>query len=701
MQYLLRTMCWALIVATCAGCSDRAPRESDGVAISEFPLVTFEWFRELRSARQLPELPRHVINLGAVPSQGMLRLGVLQDGNLVDEGIARVYVGRRLVKTLDFGQRRGWVDFRVDVSGGEGEDRCQIVFESTPPLWLGPCEIVDLEETAEKALPNVLVLLIDTLRLDHLGLYGYERDTSPNLDALAREGTVFTQLMPQSSWTRPSVASLLTSTYPSVHGGRTRHDKLRAGLPSLAGALEDIGYESHLLMTNPNCLPVWGFGEDFFRFIDVHSKDYQEIDVDRMALRRAKTTLELLEGKPWFMYVHIMGPHDPYEAPDEYFGRFESDTSDLNAEDEKTQIHIDRYDEEILYSDDLVGRLLDYMKKMDLYDNTTIVVLSDHGEEFMEHGARGHGKSLYEELLRVPLIIKPPLGAWTVGTRIDSLVETVDIAPTLLEISGAEVPERFQGSSFLRLLRGESLPPKTGYASLQIDRFSIRAAKRESHKFIRNLVDGTDGWYDLSKDPGEHRPVLTEPDWGIPLERLVAKRAVQGGSGLHLLITRGTERLDISATLSGENLGAPEVDSLAWENEVERSNGTVQVDLAKGNARRVHARIVESNGKVRQPYVHVRLAVEPEDLISINLSMNGEAVEREYFSAGEDRSRIGLDGAPFRVTEVEAQPDFYDLAVLPHTFGVYVWYVADTESLDDSEVPSDVLEALKALGYVD
>ena len=194
------------------------------------------------------------------------------------------------------------------------------------------------------------------------------------------------------------------------------------------------GFETQGLVTNPGCLPVWGIGDEFMFYGDVESRRYRHRD-DTEVTDRAIEAARFAAGRPWFFYVHAMGPHAPYEPPGEYATMFQSPTVDGDPLAMERLTALNLYDGEIACTDMHFGRLINELKTLGLYDNTIIIFLSDHGEEFREHGGDYHGKTLYEEQLRVPLLIKLPHSA-RAGERRNDLIEMVDVAPTILDLVG-------------------------------------------------------------------------------------------------------------------------------------------------------------------------------------------------------------------------------------------------------------------------
>ena len=330
---------------------------------------------------------------------------------------------------------------------------------------------------ADEALlerPNMLLIMIDTLRADHLGSYGFPGPISPQMDALASESVLFEEAFTSASWTRASIASLFTSMTPSGHSCDVKVAMLPDDVTTIAEVLQDKGYVTGGLPNNINVTRSFNFqqGFDWFQYqapayiagatesssqLSMYNvvrkiRDrltggkkriedyYQPADV---VLGNAKRFISANKAQRWFSFVHLMEPHDPYfERPftGKGVGRAEMEfpPKELEASIRKA------YQQEITAMDGDLGRFFEWLKAEDLYDNTTIVITSDHGEEFLEHGGWWHGTTLYDEQLHVPLIVKLPNGKWG-GTRVPWQVRQMDTAATLAVLGGAVVPMEWQG----------------------------------------------------------------------------------------------------------------------------------------------------------------------------------------------------------------------------------------------------------------
>ncbi len=263
-----------------------------------------------------------------LPRNRMFRLAFTPQGFGDSPARAEVYVGGKRIAYAEAENKEQFTTMALDLSRYDTARGARVRFESQSDLYLATCEFVEAEKArydddAASPRPNVLIFLVDTMRPDHLGCYGFSRATSPHLDALAADGIRFTNAISQSSWTRPSVASLLTSTFPEIHGAKDRADIMRGDLATIESTLGENGYETQGFMTNATCLPMWGFGLDFSRYVDVNSysmdpgRDAEVVNETIAALREAG-------GGNWFYYVHAIGPHEPYDPPAPYNTMYQS-----------------------------------------------------------------------------------------------------------------------------------------------------------------------------------------------------------------------------------------------------------------------------------------------------------------------------------------------------------------------------------------
>jgi arylsulfatase A-like enzyme len=381
---------------------------------------------------------------------------------------------------------------------------------------------------------NVLIYLIDTLRADHLGVYGYDLDTSPHLDAFAKDSVVFTDARAQSSWTRSSVASIFTGLHPRSHNVNGRADKLSPRALTLSTLLSASGYQTTGIITNGNVSKSFGFEIGFDRYEYLRELRTREIHVLSDAVNeRATRWLDQRDpSRPFFLYLHTADPHDPYTPRSPFRERFVESPQfpdlvrltallerGVPAEDVQAVSHELRalYDAEIAFNDEQFGTLVQELKSRGLYDSTMIIVVSDHGEEFQDHGSWGHGKTLYEEQLAVPLIMKLP-GQRHAGRTVGQPAQHVDLMPTILALLDLPIPPEVQGQSLWPAIATESTDRDTGsVAYLNLDGRAMESLQLGALKMIRFPPHETASQvevFDLATDPAElanlagERPVL-------------------------------------------------------------------------------------------------------------------------------------------------------------------------------------------------
>jgi arylsulfatase A-like enzyme/uncharacterized membrane protein YbhN (UPF0104 family) len=390
--------------------------------------------------------------------------------------------------------------------------------------------------------PNVVLVMVDTLRADHLSLYGYGRETTPQFEALAQESVVFRNAFAQASWTRPSVATILTGRYPSSHQAVTKPDGLPDEVETLAEVLRAEGYRTGAVVTNYNLAPYFNFhqGFDDYTYLEPQRLLWADDNAAKLALyellrrvavrfpRRltpdqfyqdAEVTtdaaLDWLQevspsAAPYFLFVTYMDPHDPYfRRPLDGYAIGRSFNAHPSAEqaDELREL----YDGEITYWDSHLGRLLASLRQRPDWHRTIVVVCSDHGEEFFEHGGWYHGTTLYDEQLWVPLVVRLPdseLG----GAVEDRWVGLIDIAPTMARLAGAVVPEGMRQGHDLFSVAGTEGAPRRLFAEEDHEGNRLRSVRfrqeNEDWKYIEANADNRRGLepqelYELRQDRGE------------------------------------------------------------------------------------------------------------------------------------------------------------------------------------------------------
>ncbi len=373
---------------------------------------------------------------------------------------------------------------------------------------------------------SYLVIVVDSLRADHMSAYGYERETTPVLDAISADGLRFEQPLAQAPWTKPSVASIFTGTYSGVHrvlsaktvvDGKPLTDSLSSKFVTLAEAVKQAGLATAGFGMKLHLRAQYGFDQGF----DAYDMEVGDAAAINGALVR---WLKRRDPERFFVYLHYNDPHYPY-SPGEEWGRFGTvePTIQINGDTKRaiqggtmelTEEHAqelrDAYDGEILYNDHEIGRLLEAIRHRG-YSNVLVIFTADHGEEFLDHGDITHGQSLYAELLRVPMILGGSgLPDAARGTVRPEPVQTIDVYNTILDLEGLPVPPFVQGRSFAPLLRGEPWTPAEAYSQRPLEDTVVDASGR--YKLIRYLETGETRLFDLLEDPGELRPLVEGHD---------------------------------------------------------------------------------------------------------------------------------------------------------------------------------------------
>lgn len=371
------------------------------------------------------------------------------------------------------------------------------------------------------ARPNVLLISADTLRADHVGANGYPRATTPNVDRLARAGVNFREAYSQAPNTAPSHTSVLSSLYPSAHGVFNHGQTLDEDVVTLPEALREAGYAT-AAFTQLNG-PTYRQGFDTYVFLESPYDKGKGLGDLAPIVQWVRDNRE----QPFFLFLHSYDVHLPYNPPQEYIDLWAPDydgvlppaifrtqidrinSGEIEMTDRDYQYLLDLYDAELVRYDKILGDLFDALRQLDEFDDTIIVFFSDHGEEFGEHGQWGrHTYSLYQELLRTPLIFAGP---GVPATNIQAPVRNVDIAPTVLDLAGLEIPPTFMGASLVPLWNGEERERRRVFA----EKKDLRTVVWAGYKYYS---DGK--LYDLEADPTEQVDVAADnPDVVARMQR--------------------------------------------------------------------------------------------------------------------------------------------------------------------------------------
>lgn len=409
--------------------------------------------------------------------------------------------------------------------------------------------------------PSFVIYLVDALRADRLGAYGGPPGLTPALDRFASRAVLFEEARAQSSWTRPAVASLLTGLAPPRHGATNVESRLPDEVVTLAERLRERGYRTGYVTANGNTTEAFGFGQgfDFFRWL------YGQTEMEKVRWRAVHAAAReffdtLPSGTPYFLVLHTVETHAPYRPSPIHRERWAA-RADLRLGERDTLVLLpeqrpgedvvrqvgELYDAEVADADEGFADLLAEIERRGHQAETSILFLSDHGEELFDHGNVEHGRTLYEEQLRIPML-------WTVahdpaaageaggsaaigeageptGRRIAVPIDQIDIAPTLLELAGLPLTADLQGRSFAAALRGGEAPaPRPSAAWLERLHFRQEAIAVGGFKLIRDLEPtsvtaiASEELYDLGADPGERRPLGEERALRLDLLRALLRR---------------------------------------------------------------------------------------------------------------------------------------------------------------------------------
>lgn len=419
---------------------------------------------------------------------------------------------------------------------------------------------------SQKNKPNILLISLDTVRADHLSCYGYSKSTTPNIDRLAENGTLFEHAYSNAVWTPPAHASMLTGLYPSEHGV-VDQNRLDSDIPTIAQNLLSNGYRTAGFVSNSQVGQLVGLDKGHETFVEIwrgsQSKNIilralrwfgrKALDIACLRDHGAKITNQLAlkwldeaqrGDKPFYLFLHYIDAHSPLKAPRPYRTKFISKglirkidqqvvklmadnplrfySSNIIPNQFENEYLVGLYDGEIGYLDKKIGEIAEYLKKEKLYDNTLIIITADHGEHFGEHGHYSHVSSLYQPIIHVPLIIKLP-GSAAKGDKNNKIVQLIDIFPTILNVAGitSEINDHISGQEIFNcnstsedhyvVSEWEGRIPYFILSDLKCDRTDERVSRftkkiysliKGNYKYIV-CSDGTEEIYNLVDDPEE------------------------------------------------------------------------------------------------------------------------------------------------------------------------------------------------------
>lgn len=405
-------------------------------------------------------------------------------------------------------------------------------------------------------LPVIIVLLLDTLRADHTSLVQHRqgRSTTPFLDQLALSSFVFTRAYANATWTRPSVATLFSSRLPSSHGCEDRDGVLAPDVVTLAEVLQDNGWRTQAVVSNGQVLPLYGMDQGFDQFLHLSELPRNDYVNARKITEPVLSAVDRARHDPLFLYVHYVDPHDPFQQHPEldfdkdYTGPMDGSRESLDPwrwrsppDPKDRQRVLDLYDGEILWLDGQLQRLVAKLEQRGLLQRAWLVVTSDHGEGMWDHRIQSHGQEVFEEQVRVPLLMRPP-GGLSRRRDVHEPFGLLDLAPTLLALVDLPAPAAFEGHSWADALRsGEPAPTRPIIIDEKLEDVHLAAIVDGEHKLILDFAVPEDGalpirraklrsslLFNLVQDPGEdplraQDIAVSRSEPGLRLQRLLVE----------------------------------------------------------------------------------------------------------------------------------------------------------------------------------
>lgn len=399
-----------------------------------------------------------------------------------------------------------------------------------------------------KNTPNIIIITIDALRADHLSCYGYDKIKTTNIDEFAKDSIIFRNAFPTTSWTTPSMMSMLTGKHPTVHGCIDIHHATPKSILLISQILKSYNYQTYAIVANKQLYYKYGFSRGFDKYLEYGDiqclKYFRETRVYLVSKMIQTTLLEKINilkdttqwvtnefkiflnnknKEPFFLWVHYLDPHGPYSPPKEYIpDAYESsenswnylksttlsyDCGNLNKKNMSSILNL--YDGEILYVDDKLGKVLDLIKERKIYDNSLIIISSDHGEEFWEHNGTGHGLTLYKEVLNIPLIVKLPYGynSNPTITTFNNPVQLTSIPRTILQILGINGYKAFGENSILDITNSFNNEDNNLFYETTLENPYLMKIRTENYSLIYNQKSEKVKLYNLNSDPYEQNDI--------------------------------------------------------------------------------------------------------------------------------------------------------------------------------------------------
>jgi arylsulfatase A-like enzyme len=577
------------------------------------------------------------------------------------------------------------------------------------------------------------MVVVDSLRADHVGCYGYARDTTPFLDHIAREGVLFEDVTAQATYTLPSVASMLTSTYPLMMGSIFDPDQpaLSLGrdmimrLPpvtmpvSLQGELKRMGYRTLGWVGGGFLDPLFGFAQGFHSY---HAPERKQTIPLAAQLPHIQREVTADPSHPSFLFLHTHDVHNYFQAAGHSRPTFDqgyrgplSDGQELASRvlsgsaagllPADLQHLVDLYDDQIRHTDGLLGAFIEWLLSQPWGDNTVLVITADHGEAFGERGRLHHGHAPHPWLVRVPLIVRLPGGRWQ-GRRVPGPVSVVDLMPTLIELAGGSAPPGLAGRSLLPLMaRGPAAPapgsaavPEASPPTLCECSGPILLARQGRWWHYTLLGQHLELLFDLEADPNLDHDLTAAATQAVRFLRdALAAQSLYASRGYRLVVAGprpGPLELQLRAEAGFSYFLAP----TTWQRDalrVSRSSASAPVEAAN---------LTLPTGDDAQ----VLLFEAVKGAVSITAHMGGQVVGPGRYhlgaaTASPERPPVALPGPPVPPQVLADEPP---LPAAPPYWGIWVWLptaLAGTQAGQEGVGPlsSSLEDQLRALGYIE
>ncbi len=669
--------------------------------------------------------PAHLeLALGFLPSAHQNSTdGVRFEVEFVARGGETTRLFERYLNPRRSREARTWTPVSIDLRRFEGQSGRLVIRTDGSENRYGPQDhrsdlavianpaLVPIERPQDAQRPNIVLIGVDTLRADHLSAFGYERPTSPHLEALAAEGIRFHRALSPAPWTLPSFTSALTSLYPSRHGagrgGRGGWTRVHPDAVFLSEILYGEGYRTVGMVANHLISPKYGLEQGYEIYAHPYRGGFESVAVE---VPRIEEFLSRNGTAPFFLFWHIMDPHLPYDVPadiaarfldPDYEGRFRKEVSfnylvrrpgrrryaheghpEIPSEltDADRRRIVDFYDAEVAEVDQAIGAVVASLKKNGLWENTIVAVLADHGEGLADHDHYHHGYTLYEDQIRVPLIVRFPDGPR--GEVHEAPVSTIDLVPTILARLGIEGPDDWQGVDRLDPARRDH-PVFSEYATY--DSSALKTVYLEGGKYLHDPVFGKSALLRPAVDPAE------KVDWANEDAALVARaraaldqfRRESLYSGRYHLRVRGEEgavvrgRLRCSEVFDANAVWLASDPSSGIDFDLDRSELAFETRLSGGRAELIFW--------FRGDALTVEVSIDDKPISPGRIRLAGS---RETLS---EEGRVSRNGIPDREAASLGWPDRGSAWLWNESSGL--------RSLPTVDTPED-LARLRALGYV-